>query len=97
MRYTRSSPFKDFNEFEKQIKEHSEKISETDKTELNSALEELKESHKSGDVSKLDGSIHKMNETWNKISTEMYKNAPETVTDQTKGDSTVDAEYEEVK
>ena len=83
---------------EKQIKEHADKISEDNKTELNSALEALKESHKSGDVSKLDSSIAKMNETWNKVSTEMYKNAPnETATDQPTGDSTVDADYEEVK
>ena len=84
---------------EKQIKEHAEKISEANKTDLNSALEELKESHKSGDLDKLDGSINKMNETWNKVSTEMYQNSPkDEVTDETKGDNnTVDADYEEVK
>ena len=59
---------------EKQIKEFGDKLSDTDKTDLNSALEILKESHKSGDVSTIDSSINKLNETWNKISTEMYKN-----------------------
>ena len=86
---------------EKQMKEHGDKISETNKTDLNSALEELKESHKSGDLSKIDTSMSKMNEVWNKVSTEMYQNsnnASATSTPDNSGSSdTVDADYEEVK
>ena len=88
---------------EKQIKEFGDKISETDKTDLTTALEELKESHKSGDISKMDVSMTKLNETWNKVSTEMYKNssnpsndAADTSSEDTT-DTTVDTEFEEVK
>ena len=80
---------------EKQIKEFGDKLSEDNKTELNTVLSELKESHKSGDLSKIDSSINKMNETWNKISTEMYKNTSESQSEPKDG-STVDADYEEV-
>jgi len=85
---------------EKQIKEHGDKISDSDKTELNSALEGLKEAHKSGDVSVIDSSITKLNDVWNKVSTEMYKNSsnPDTTTptDTPNDAGTVDADYQEI-
>jgi molecular chaperone DnaK len=84
---------------EKQIKEHGDKISDSDKAELNSALEALKEAHKSGDVSTIDSSITKLNDVWNKVSTEMYKNTsnPDTTTPTDTADAgTVDADYQEI-
>jgi molecular chaperone DnaK len=84
---------------EKQIKEHGDKISDSDKAELNSALEALKEAHKSGDVSMIDSSITKLNDVWNKVSTEMYKNTsnPDTTTPTDTADAgTVDADYQEI-
>lgn len=88
---------------EKQIKEFGDKISESDKTELNECLTELKDAHKTQDVSKIDTSINKINETWNRISTEMYKNSAQSESQthaetqpDTNGDA-VNADYEEVK
>jgi molecular chaperone DnaK len=84
---------------EKQVKEFADKISEDNKTEIQTALDELKESHKSGDLDKIDASMSKLTETWNKISTEMYQNAStdSTTTDNNTTDGTVDADFEEVK
>jgi len=82
---------------EKQIKEFSDKLSDTDKEELNTNLSSLKEAHKSGDVAKIDEAMSKLTEVWNKISTEMYKNSSTDSTDAT-ADTTVDAtDYEEIK
>ena len=87
---------------EKQVKEFADKISEDNKIEIQTALDELKESHKSGDLDNIDASIAKLTETWNKVSTEMYQNAStdSTVsnpTDNNTNDGTVDADFEEVK
>ena len=68
---------------EKQIKEFGDKIPVADKTELDSALEVLKEAHKSCDIAQIDTSITKLNDIWNRVSTEMYKN--------TSADATTDA------
>ena len=80
---------------EKQIKEFSDKLTETNKTDLESALTELKESHKSNDLDKIDSSMTKLNETWNKVSTEMYSKTDNTANPT--ADTTTDAEYEEMK
>lgn len=83
---------------EKQIKEFSDKLEESDKTELESSLNELRESHKSGDVNRIDESMSKMNETWNRVSTKMYSNM--TNENNTSDDSETesqDVEFEEVK
>lgn len=84
---------------EKQIKEFGDKLSEDNKTELNSTLNELKEAHKSSDLTKIEYSMNKMNETWNKVSTEMYKNTESQPSPdaEPKDGSTVDADFEEVK
>lgn len=79
---------------EKQIKEFSDKLTETNKTDLESALTELKESHKSNDLDKIDSSMAKLNETWNKVSTEIYS---KTSNDTSTVENTTDTEYEEVK
>ena len=81
---------------EKQIKEFDDKLSEENKSKLNQTLSELKESHKMRDLSKIDESMNKMNETWNQVSTEMYQNVQsEQPTDQ-KSDDTEDVQFEEV-
>jgi molecular chaperone DnaK len=82
---------------EKQIKEFSDKLEESDKNELESSLNELRESHKSGDVNRIDESMSKMNETWNRVSTKMYSNMSNG--NNTSGGETEsqDVEFEEVK
>jgi molecular chaperone DnaK len=82
---------------EKQIKEFSDKLTDSNKSELESVLGELKEAHKSGDISGIDTSMNKLNETWNRISTELYSqsNAEETPNGETQ--ETQDVSFEEVK
>jgi molecular chaperone DnaK len=83
---------------EKQVKEFSEKLEESDKSELESSLNELKESHKSGDVDRIDVSMAKMNETWNRVSTKMYSNMnDENNTSGSSEPESQDVEFEEVK
>jgi molecular chaperone DnaK len=82
---------------EKQIKEFEDKLSDTDKTELNTHLTELREAHMSGDPDKIDASMAKMTEVWNKISTEMYKNSSTDATSAPVDNSGSDSEYEEIK
>ena len=82
---------------EKQIKEFSEKLEESDKSELESSLNELKESHKSGDVDRIDVSMAKMNETWNRVSTKMYSNMNDENNTSGGEQESQDVEFEEVK
>jgi molecular chaperone DnaK len=82
---------------EKQIKEFSEKLEESDKSELESSLNELKESHKSGDVDRIDVSMAKMNETWNRVSTKMYSNMNDENNTSGGEPESQDVEFEEVK
>jgi molecular chaperone DnaK len=80
---------------EKQIKEFEEKLTESDKTELTGVLSELKEAHKSQDLSKIDTEMNRLNETWSRISTNLYNQTQESqpTDDQTEED----VNFEEVK
>ena len=82
---------------EKQIKEFDDKLSDADKTELNSKLDILKESHKTSNLDKIDEAMSALTETWNKISTEMYKNSSTSDSNSTADTSATDVEYEEIK
>ena len=68
---------------EKQIKEFSDKLTEDSKNSLNESLEKLKDAYNQRDLIKIDDAMNNMNETWNKVSTEMYQNSnkSETVED----------------
>jgi molecular chaperone DnaK len=79
---------------EKQIKEFDEKLTDIDKSELNSVISELKEAHKSQDLSKIDSEMDRLNETWSRISTNLYNQTQES---QPSGDQTEDVNFEEVK
>jgi molecular chaperone DnaK len=84
---------------EKQIKEFADKLSDTNKTDLNTALDALKEAHKSGDLDKIDSTLNQMTEVWNRVSTEMYNNssADNTANSTTSADDTAtDVEFEEM-
>jgi molecular chaperone DnaK len=82
---------------EKQIKEFGEKLTEENKEKLNTSLDKLKEAHKMRDLIKIDESMNEMNETWGKISTELYSQTEsnESPTDPNTG--TEEVEFEEVK
>ena len=57
---------------EKQLKEFGDKLSDGNKSALNSALEKLKEAHKSQDVAAIDNAMSALNNAWQAASQEMY-------------------------
>jgi molecular chaperone DnaK len=82
---------------EKQIKEFDDKLTEDDKTALNTALNELKEAHRMQDVDNIDKSIENLNEKWNTVSTRIY-NQSENEQKSPKEDVPVeDVDFTEVK
>jgi molecular chaperone DnaK len=86
---------------EKQIKEFEEKFTQEDKENLTRSLEELKEAHKSADLTGLDQAMSKLNEEWSKVSTKLYEQTKAeagTPGQETKAaDDIEDATFEEVK
>lgn len=92
---------------EKQLKEYGEKLSENNKTAINSALETLKQAHKSQDLTGIENGMNALNAAWQNAATEMYQNtggptAGATGANQggaqtgTDGNNVSDVEYEEV-
>ncbi|MBN8576772.1 MAG: molecular chaperone DnaK [Cytophagales bacterium] len=92
---------------EKQLKEFGDKLSETNKTAINSALEKLKEAHKSQNLAAIEQASAALNNAWQAASQEMYQggaqqtagNASSTEQNNagTSGGNATDVEYEEVK
>ena len=83
---------------ERQIKEFEDKLSEDNKKDLESKLESLKEAHKNSDLEGIDNSMNSLNETWQKISQDLYSQAesqPDSPGDDDSG--TEDVSFEEVK
>jgi molecular chaperone DnaK len=60
---------------EKQLREYGDKIPGHLKGDLESALNQLKEAHKSQDIAAIDAAMSNLNEKWQKASTEMYQGA----------------------
>jgi molecular chaperone DnaK len=59
---------------EKQLKEYGDKLPADKKAEIEGALEQLKNAHKSQDVASVDVAMEKLNSIWQTASEEMYKN-----------------------
>ncbi len=57
---------------EKQLKEYSEKISEPNKSNIESALNKLKEAHKARDIDGIDTAMQDINKAWEGAAQEMY-------------------------
>ncbi|MBM3178042.1 MAG: molecular chaperone DnaK [Bacteroidetes bacterium] len=57
---------------EKQLKEFGDKLSEGNKTAINSALENLKEAHKNKNLSGIETAMASLNAAWQAASQEMY-------------------------
>jgi molecular chaperone DnaK len=57
---------------EKQLTEYGDKLSENHKTAINSALAELKEAHKSRDLTRIDAALTALNAAWSAASQELY-------------------------
>jgi molecular chaperone DnaK len=62
---------------EKMLKDNADKISETDKTRIQQAINDAKESLKGSDASAIKASSEKLNEVWQSVSGELYKAAAE--------------------
>jgi molecular chaperone DnaK len=96
---------------EKQLKEYGDKIPADKKAPIESALEKLKEAHKSQDLAQIDAALAEMNTAWTAASEDMYKATQEAGGGQqpggdgqqggpsgsSQGETVTDAEYEEVK
>jgi molecular chaperone DnaK len=82
---------------EKQIKEFDDKLSDEDKSNLRSNLEELRKSYTDKDLEKIDEASNKLNQTWSAISTKLYQNTNESATENSGSDEVEDTDFEEVK
>ena len=62
---------------EKFLKENGEKIAAAEKSNMESAINAVKEAIKGGDTSAIRSAVEKLNEAWQTISAELYKAAGE--------------------
>jgi molecular chaperone DnaK len=83
---------------EKQIKEFSDKLSNEDKSAINSCLEELRKAHSSKDIEQIDSVSKKLNDTWAEISTRLYQQSSSSDNKSSNdiNDGVEDTSYEEV-
>jgi molecular chaperone DnaK len=58
---------------EKQIKEYGDKLSESNKTAINAALEKLRTAHKSADLGSIETAMNELNAAWQNAAAEMYQ------------------------
>ena len=82
---------------EKQLKEFGDKLTDQNKTDLNASLDKLKEAHKNRNIMEIDSAMSELNDTWSKISTEMYSKQESTTPENTDESGVQDAQFEEVK
>ncbi len=93
---------------EKQLKEYGDKIPADKKAPIESALNKLKEAHKSQDLAQIDAAVTEMNTAWTAASEEIYKATQGQGGDtaggpgaggpqNAGGENVTDAEFEEVK
>lgn len=94
---------------EKQIKEFGDKISESQKNELNSLKDKLKSAHSDKNLNDVEQFINELNTKWHEISQQMYNAGNQTQdqsqdqpkqdqrSNQSNNDTTQDVDYEEVK
>src|SRR5690625_3573580 len=62
---------------EKQLKEYGEKLPADKKTEIEGALDTLREAHKSQDVAAVDTAMEELNQKWTAASEDLYKASQE--------------------
>ncbi|GIV27328.1 MAG: chaperone protein DnaK [Bacteroidia bacterium] len=89
---------------EKQLKEYGDKIPTDKKSNIESALQELKSVFETKDIDKIDAAVNKLNEAWNAAAADMYNaanasagSAEQTSNAGTSNNGPSDVEYEEVK
>jgi molecular chaperone DnaK len=80
---------------EKTLKDLDDKLTETQKSDINTVLDELKKSHSERNVEDIKVNMDKLNSTFQEISSTLYGQGEENMTEQ---DSEVsDVDFEEVK
>src|ERR1700741_619777 len=57
---------------EKQLKEYGDKLSDSNKSAINNALEQLRTAHKAQDLAGIDNATNALNTAWQAASAEMY-------------------------
>jgi molecular chaperone DnaK len=96
---------------EKQLKEYGDKVPADKKSTIESALNKLKEAHKSQDLGQIDSAITELNNAWTAASEELYKSGQQGGAQPGadfnaggqqqnaggQGENVTDAEFEEVK
>ncbi len=97
---------------ENQLQEMGDKIPADKKPAIESALQKLKDAHKSGDLAAIDAAIAELNQAWQAASAQMYQqagaqpgaegfqqqtNAGQQQTNSGKNDDIQDVDFEEVK
>jgi molecular chaperone DnaK len=94
---------------EKQLKEFGDKLPADKKAPIETALNKLKDAHKSQDVAAIDAAVAEMNNAWTAASEELYKASQQAGGQpgggdpnggqqaSTGGENVTDAEFEEVK
>ena len=83
---------------EKTMKDLEDKLSEEEKTELTSAIDELKSAHSSRDIEKIKEGMEKVNTSFQKVSEKIYSQAQEMTENMNGQESEVnDVDFEEVK
>ena len=91
---------------EKQLKEYGDKIPADKKGPIETALNKLKDAHKTGDLAQIDPAVAELNAAWTAASEELYKasqaagqtgNGGGGQQGGSAGENVTDAEFEEVK
>lgn len=85
---------------EKQVKEFSDKLTEDDKSAINSDLDALRKAHSEKDITAIDEASQKLNSTWATISTRLYQETqsePQASNTESGNGDVEDTSYEEVK
>ena len=83
---------------EKTMKDLEDKLSEEEKTELTSAIDELKLAHSSKDIEKIKEGMENVNSSFQKVSEKIYSQAQEMTENMNGQDVEVnDVDFEEVK
>ena len=82
---------------ERQLKEFEEKLTEEDKSKINTVLDKLKSSHSEGNIKEMDQYMEELTSTWQEISTNLYQQTENPSPEEgEKVNETADVEYEEV-
>lgn len=83
---------------DKQLSEHGDKLSEQDKSAIETAKSNLEQAVKDEDTEKMQSSIKELTEASMKLGEAVYKNQQSSTDSESKQEeNVVDADYEEVK